>query len=665
MCGVCGFFDLSGMCTGDDFLSIVRRMASRLSHRGPDEEGTWAEPECGVAFGHRRLSIIDLTPTGRQPMESFCGRYVIVLNGEIYNFPELRKELERLDVPFRGRSDTEVVLAAVSVWGLRKALERFVGMFAFALWDRGERTLTLARDRMGEKPLYYGIMGQTLLFASELKAMKAHPAWRGEIDRDALTLYLRYNYIPAPYSIYRNIFKLPPAAILQVTSSDLASRALPVPNEYWSLREKMEEGIRSPFQGGETEAADCLETLLTESVKGQMIADVPLGAFLSGGVDSSTIVTLMQKQSTSPVKTFTIGFSEEGYNEAVQAKAVAAYLGTRHTEMYVSPEEAMAVIPRLPELYDEPFADSSQIPTFLVARLAREHVTVSLSGDGGDELFAGYNRHVWADDLWKRVGSLPAFLRKSAGRTISLLSPERWNSLFRLAAPVLSSAMKHRQPGYKLHKLAEALRRATDRESLYLSLVSQWREPESVVIGGIEPFPGIIHSEAKLQNADFVRQMQYFDMTTYLPGDILAKVDRAAMGVSLESRVPFLDHRVVEFAASLPLAFKIQGKHGKRILRNILYRYVPKEIVERPKTGFGIPLGEWLRGPLREWAEELLSPDKISKGGYLDPKPVRRTWEEHLTGVKNHDGPLWGVLMFQAWLKAGMNESTEERVDSR
>jgi asparagine synthase (glutamine-hydrolysing) len=640
-------------------------MASRLSHRGPDEEGAWAEPERGVAFGHRRLSIIDLTPTGRQPMESFCGRYVIVLNGEIYNFPELRKELERLDVPFRGRSDTEVVLAAVSVWGLRKALDRFVGMFAFALWDRGERTLTLARDRMGEKPLYYGMMGTTLLFASELKAMKAHPAWRGEIDRDALTLYLRYNYIPAPFSIYKNIFKLPPATVLQVTSSNLVSGALPVPNEYWSLREKMEEGIASPFRGDEREAVDRLEALLTESVKGQMIADVPLGAFLSGGIDSSTIVALMQKQSTSPVKTFTIGFSEEGYNEAVQAKAVASYLGTQHTELYVSPEEAMAVIPRLPELYDEPFADSSQIPTVLVARLAREHVTVSLSGDGGDELFAGYNRHVWADDLWKRVGSLPAFLRKSAGRTISALSPERWDALFRFGAPVLPSAMKHRQPGYKLHKLAEALRRATDRESLYLSLVSQWQEPKSVVIGGSEPFPGMMRPETKLRDADFVQQMQYFDMTTYLPGDILIKVDRAAMGVSLESRVPFLDHRIVEFAASLPIAFKIQGKQGKRILRNVLYRYVPKEIVERPKTGFGIPLGEWLRGPLREWAEELLSPEKIRKEGYLDPKPVRLTWEEHLTGVKNHDGPLWGVLMFQAWLEAAMNESTEERVDGR
>lgn len=651
MCGICGFFDLSDIYPAEEFLPVVRRMASRMTCRGPDEEGAWGEPEHGVAFGHRRLSIIDLTPTGRQPMESFCGRYVITLNGEIYNFGEIRNELEHLGVPFRGRSDTEVVLAAVSAWGLRKALDRFVGMFAFALWDRRERSLTLVRDRMGEKPLYYGMMGKTLIFASELKALKMHPAWRGEIDRSAVTLYLRYNYIPAPYSVYRDIYKLPPATLLKVTSADIASGApLPAPLEYWSLRKKMELGIVEPFRGDKSEAADTLEELLSDAIKGQMVADVPLGAFLSGGIDSSTIVALMQKQCSTPIKTFTIGFHEEGYNEAKQARAVADHIGTEHTELYVSPEEAMAVIPRLPELYDEPFADSSQIPTFLVARLAREHVTVSLSGDGGDELFAGYNRHVWADNLWKKITPLPKFMRSGTGRAISKVSPERWDTLFGFVAPALPFSMRHRQPGYKLHKLAEALRHATDRESLYHSLVSQWHQPESVVLGGSEPTFGIKNPETRLEGADFVRQMQYFDMTTYLPGDILVKVDRASMGVSLESRVPFLDHRVVEFAATLPLAFKIEKKQGKQILREVLYRYVPKEIVERPKTGFGIPVAEWLRGPLRDWAEELLSPSRMRNEGILDPQPVLQKWKEHLSGTHNRDGEIWGVLMFQAWL---------------
>jgi asparagine synthase (glutamine-hydrolysing) len=636
-------------------------MAASMIHRGPDEEGTWISPEQGIALGHRRLSILDLTPTGRQPMESFCGRYVIVLNGEIYNFIEIRRKLEHCGVPFRGRSDTEVALAAISTWGLEKALEHFVGMFAFALWDKENRTLFLVRDRMGEKPLYYGKAGSTLLFASELKALKQHPAWRGDIDRDALLLYLRYSYIPAPYSVYRDIFKLPPASILEVSADDLAAGVpLPLPRRYWSLRETMERGAASPFRGDEHEAADRLEELLSNAVKGQMISDVPLGAFLSGGVDSSAIVALMQRQNSLPVKTFTIGFHEAHYNEAEHAGAVAAHLGTDHTELYVSPEEAMSVIPRLPDLYDEPFADSSQIPTFLVAQLARRHVTVCLSGDAGDELFAGYNRHVWAAALWRRAAPFPKLLRRGAGSALSMVSPEAWNTLYRVSAPLLPSAMRHRHPGTKLHKLAEALRRATDRESLYSSLVSRWQEPESVVPGGREPGNTVQRPGTELEKSDFVRWMQYLDMTTYLPDDILVKTDRAAMGASLECRVPFLDHRVVEFAATLPTSFKIRGKQGKKVLRDVLYRHVPKEIVERPKTGFGIPIAEWLRGPLKEWAEHLLSPSRLHDQGFFRTQPVRRKWREHLSGTRSFEEELWSVLMFQAWLETNAQRATHQ-----
>lgn len=642
MCGICGFFDPSSNYSNESMLHIIRDMSRRIAHRGPDEEGSWCAPEHGLAFGHRRLSILDLTPTGHQPMESFCGRYSIVLNGEIYSFQEIRRDLERQGVPFRGSSDTEVVLAAISVWGVHKALERFVGMFAFALWDKRDHTLTLARDRMGEKPLYYGLMGSTFLFASELKALKAHPSWNEGIDRGALSLFIRHNYIPSPYSIYEGVFKLPPATVLTLGVEDLfRSRTLPTPQEYWSLHSVMNEGITDHFTEDEDEVALRLEELLLTSVKRQMVSDVPLGAFLSGGIDSSTVVAMMQSQSDRRIKTFSIGFLEKNYNEAEHSKAVANHLGTDHTEMYVSHEEAMAVIPKLPALYDEPFADSSQIPTYLVSQLARQHVTVSLSGDAGDELFAGYGRYMVANARWKKFRRIPMFLRKCIGYPLSRVSLERWESIL---SPLLSE-----RSAIKAHKLFGILNNGTP-EHFYRTSVSQWDAPATLVIGGEEPLSELTDAKNVLDGADLIRRMQYLDMLSYLPDDILVKVDRAAMGVSLETRVPFLDHRIVEFAARLPLKMKVEGKTGKKILRKVLYKYVPKELVERPKMGFGVPIADWLRGPLLEWANDLISPGGMRRDNYLRSESVQRKWRGHLSGKADWSGLLWSILMFQAWI---------------
>jgi asparagine synthase (glutamine-hydrolysing) len=616
-------------------------MAFRLANRGPDEEGVWCDSDKGLALGHRRLSIIDLTPTGRQPMESFCGRYVIVLNGEIYNFDTLRKEMEKENVPFRGRSDTEVVLAAVSLWGVRKALERFVGMFAFTLWDKRERTLILARDRMGEKPLYYGTAGSAFLFASTLKALKAHPSWRGEIDRDAACLFLRHNYIPGPYSIYRGFFKLPPGTYLTLNAAVFSKGApLPEPENYWSLRYVMEEGGFSEFEEGQEEVELHLERLLLDSVKGQMMADVPLGAFLSGGIDSSTVVAMMQSLSSRPVKTFTIGFHESGYNEAEHAKSVARHLGTEHTEMYITHEEALSVVPKLPALYDEPFADSSQIPTFLVCRLARRHVTVSLSGDAGDELFAGYGNYTRCAALWRNIARIPGFVRK------------------RVSADSLESCLKSLffrfRGGQKMLRRSMKILRmlsCSSREECYRLFLSQTHEPSAFVAGGSEPTSMLADTASVLKGADFIRQMQYLDMISYLPDDILVKVDRAAMGISLETRVPFLDHRIVEFAARLPLQMKLEGNTGKMILRKVLYKYVPKELIDRPKKGFSVPMAAWLRGPLKEWASDLLSPAQVEKEGLLRAGSIQEKWKEHLSGKTDWSELLWSILMLRAWLE--------------
>lgn len=641
MCGLAGIFVRQDLA--DSFAAAVGAMTEAVRHRGPDSGDVWFDGAAGVALGHRRLAILDLSPAGAQPMHSASGRYVIVFNGEIYNHLELREQLHGLG--WRGHSDTETLLAAIETWGIEASLGRLVGMYAFALWDRARRELTLARDRIGEKPLYYGWQGASFLFGSELKALAAYPGWQGEMDRDVLALFMRYGYVPLPHTIWRGIRKLLPGSYLTLVA-DAPRAVLPEPTFYWRAGDVASRSIRGELDDGT--AIEELDTHLRRAVAGQMIADVPLGAFLSGGVDSSTIVAMMQAQSARPVRTFSIGFTEADYDEAAYAKAVAAHLGTEHTELYVSPTDAMAVIPRLAEMYDEPFGDSSQIPTHLVAAMAGRHVTVCLSGDAGDELFGGYNRYFWGRSIWRRVGPLPRSLRSVAGQAIGLLSPQAWDRIGR----TLPRRLRQPALGDRLHKLAGVIDAATTDE-LYRRLVSQHRGPGSIVIGSREvPIWADAEAErfaASVRGEDFTERMMFHDLVGYLSDDILTKVDRAAMSVSLETRMPLLDHRVVEFAWSLPLHMKIRDGEGKWLLRQVLHRYVPKELIERPKQGFGIPLDSWLRGPLRDWAEALLDESRLRHEGYLRPEQIRAKWLEHLSGRRNWQHWLWNVLIFQAW----------------
>lgn len=645
MCGFAGF--LSTKQLDAKAAESLTAMISVLQHRGPDDSGIWTDNDFGIALGHRRLSIQDLSPAGHQPMFSANQRFVIAFNGEIYNHLELRRFLDNGDDHarhWRGHSDTETLLEAIAAWGIERALQSCVGMFAFALWDRQNRSLTLARDRLGEKPLYYGWQANTLLFGSELRALKAHPAFHAEIDLDALALYLRHSYVPAPYSIYRDIYKLPQACYLQ-----LSDGATPQIKPYWSAREAAESGQRQLFAGSETEATTELERLLTQSISGQMLADVPLGAFLSGGIDSSMVVALMQAQASRSVKTFSIGFSEGAYNEAEYAAAVAKHLGTEHAELYVSPEQAIAVIPQLPQIYDEPFADASQIPTWLVSKLARQQVTVSLSGDGGDELFGGYNRYFLGQSVWNKLRLLPPPIRKSMANMITGISADRWTQILEKLSPVLPANLRFGNSGDKLHKLAGVLASSTS-ENLYLGFVSQWHNPSDVVLASREPTTILTDLKQWPDLSEFIHRMMLMDTLTYMPDDILTKVDRAAMSLSLETRVPFLDYRIVEFAWQLPLSMKVRNGQGKHILRQILYKYVPESLIERPKMGFGIPLDSWLRGPLRNWAEFLLDENKLKQQGFFDYAIIRKVWAEHLSGQRNWQYQLWNVLMFQAWL---------------
>jgi asparagine synthase (glutamine-hydrolysing) len=620
-------------------------MTDAIAHRGPDDEGAWLDELAGVALGHRRLSIIDLSSAGHQPMASASGRYVIVYNGEIYNFRDLRAELEEKGgaPSWRGHSDTEVILAAIDHWGIEGTLRRLNGMFAFAIWDRASRVLTLARDRLGEKPLYYGRMGRTFLFGSELKALKRHPEFRGEIDRDALALYLRHNYIPAPHSIWHGIAKLPPAHYVEIRDG---GTQVGEPLAYWDFPAIAEAGAAQPLGDG-PELVDRLEVLLKDAVLRRMEADVPLGAFLSGGIDSSTVVALMQAQSSRPVRTFTIGFHEKVYNEAAHAKAVAKHLGTDHTELYVSPGDAIGLVPRLPAIWDEPFSDSSQLPTFLISELTRRHVTVSLSGDAGDELFGGYNRYFMAPRIWGGMSRVPYWARGLlAGALRAPLTG-------RTAAAVLSPFRRYRTLNLRdrLPKVADVIGERS-REAVYRRLISHFTDPASLVVGGREPETAL--TAAAPAFGDFRQTMMFLDTLTYLPDDILAKVDRASMAVSLEGRIPFLDHRVVEFAWQLPVSAKIRNGRGKHILREVLYRHVPKALVERPKMGFGVPIDDWLRGSLRQWAEDLLDPQRMREEGFLDPGPIQRLWSEHLSGRGRWHYHLWDILMFQAWLRENM-----------
>ena len=638
MCGIAGFWQPPG--EGVDRMSErVVQMAATLRHRGPDDEGRWIDVKAGVALGFRRLAILDLSPSGHQPMTSADGRYTLVFNGEIYNYQDLKAELAGEGYPFRGTSDTEVILAGCSRWGVERTIARITGMFGLAAWDADSRTLTLARDRVGKKPVYYGRAGNAWLFASELKALRAYEEFDAVVDTEALTQFLRFTYVPAPLSIYKGVFKLLPGHFVTLSRGGDA-----VATCYWDAAAVARDGQRNPVQIDDEDAIAQLDELLCDAVARRMVADVPLGAFLSGGLDSSTVVALMQAQSATPIRTFTIGFSVPGYNEAEAAREVARHLGTNHSELYVTPEQARSVIPALPSIYDEPFADSSQIPTYLVSRFAREHVTVSLSGDGGDELFGGYNRYVWAPAIWNRMKHVPLSVRRAVAHAVERTPASLLDGVYRAVEPALPSGWELRLPGDKAHKLAGVLH-AADEMDVYRKLTSAWHRPEVLVRDAGAAGPSW---NASLGLDRFAERMMLRDLLGYLPDDILVKVDRASMAVGLEARAPLLDNRVVEWAWRLPPAMRVRGADSKWLLRQVLYRYVPQKLVDRPKMGFGIPVDDWLRGPLREWAEGLLTTQALEEAG-LNAEPIRATWYQHLGGHQNQQTRLWPILMFQAW----------------
>lgn len=631
MCGIAGFINQSKSLNAE---SVITAMTNSLKHRGPDDKDIWLDNESQIALGHRRLAILDLSPAGHQPMHSFNNRYVIVFNGEIYNFRELKKQLQIKKHTFCGHSDTEVILALISEYGLEAALQSMSGMFAFALWDKKAKLLHLARDRIGEKPLYYGMVNNSFVFASELKAICLFPDFNNPISREGINLFLQYGYIPAPHSIYQKIYKLQPGSYLTIQGSALNSHS---PKCYWSATKVAEEGISNPLYLSDHEAILQAQTMLNDTVKSRMVSDVPIGAFLSGGIDSSLVTALMQQNSSDKVKTFTIGFHEKNYDEADYARKIAQHLQTDHTEFYVDASQALHVIPQLPTMYDEPFADSSAIPTYLVSKLTRQHTKVCLTGDGGDELFGGYNRYLLGNTLWKKIAPLPYPIRLAIRKLLLSISPTRWHKLLQfLQYPML---------GDKLHKFASVVALKSP-ESIYQHLISQWHDTENLLFEHH-------HSTSllyQIEEMDFIEKMMITDTISYLPDDIMVKVDRAGMAASLESRSPFLDHQLIEFIWKLPLNMKVRNHTTKWLLRQVLSKYVPLHLFERPKMGFGIPLDKWLRGPLREWAENLLNQRLIEQQGFLKPGPILTKWHEHLSGRRNWQYQIWTVLMFQAWI---------------
>ena len=655
MCGFTGFL-MSEAGKINEMEEVVSSMNSTLTHRGPDDKGLWIDNDEGIALGHRRLSILDLSTAGHQPMHSLSNRFTMVFNGEIYNHLEIRKELESSKANifhWKGHSDSETLLAAIEEWGLEKALQLSIGMFSIALWDRDKRVLSLARDRFGEKPLYYGWVNKSFVFGSELKAIKAYPGFNNPICRRALSNYLRFMYVPAPQSIYVDIFKLEPGQYLEIGSKDITGQTVKI-KKYWSLEEEIKEAQLNLFTN-ESEALETLESALNESIKMQMLSDVPLGAFLSGGVDSSLIVALMQKQSSQSVKTFTVAFEESEFDESPFAGEIARHLGTNHHELFVSSSEAQGVISKLPVIYDEPFADSSQIPTHLISMAAKKEVTVSLSGDAGDELFGGYNRYFWGPRIWSKISWIPFFMRNMISSSICSISQERWDILGASINKFQKASQGINRLGDKAYKLSETLNNVKSIDDLYFNLISIWHDSSNIIKGIDLSNAEAINSSKKYPRSldldDASSRMMFWDSLNYLPDDILCKVDRAAMACSLETRVPFLDHRVSKIAWQLPNNMKIRGNEGKWALRQILYRHVPRELIERPKAGFSIPLGSWLRGPLRQWAETLLSEDRLIKEGYFYPEPIRTMWSDHLRGKRDWGHKLWTILMFQSWLE--------------
>ena len=646
MCGITGFISLE--LNGDLLHETANCMSQKLFHRGPDNDGIWCDPKIGIALAHRRLSIVDLTKNGHQPMNSHCGRYCIVFNGEIYNHLFLRKELPD-SIIWIGNSDTETLLNCISYWGIEKTLTKIVGMFAFAIWDRNLKKLTLVRDRIGEKPLYFGTVGKTLLFGSELKAIKAFPNFSPNIDRDSLQLYLKFGYVPAPYSIYKNIYKLMPGNFIEFSLEDIELKKMPSIKKYWSLELIASQQEINPYQGSESDAINHLDNLLKESISGQLLGDVQIGAFLSGGLDSSTVVSIMQKLSSQPINTFSVGFNEFGFDESKKAKAIASFLGTNHNEVVLTSSEAIKIIPLMPEIYDEPFADVSQIPTFLLSKFASSKVKVCLSGDGGDELFCGYYRQIMGPKIWRILNKIPMPFKKIIASFINYLPPTTWDNFYYICESLIPNQLRISSPGLKLQKLTSLINSETLFE-VYLSLVSAWSSSENIILNAKKS--NVINNfdfeNYKLNNHH--HYMMFLDSINYLPNDIMVKVDRAAMHSSLETRMPILDHRIMEFSWRIPINLKIRDNSNKWLLRQVLKKYLPMSLVKGPKEGFSVPISKWLRGPLKEWANDLLDPTLLKNQEYFAVDPIINKWHEHLSGKHDWSFQLWTTLMFQEWI---------------